>query len=480
GNVGIGTTGPENMLHIAKSNAGGIGASIYLDNPSASTLLNENQIAFGGDSGASFAGVSGARLRAITRNASSGATSFQIDTWDGAAEAARLYIKEDGNVGIGTTGPGALLHVQKAADTTSLEALRLDNPDPNQRSSTSVYMSMFAGAERARILAGNPNDFSSGEGFLAFYTRTSSALQERMRISNTGNVGIGTTDPSAQKLVVAGNVRVGTGTTGCVEDADGTVIAGTCSSDLRLKKDIVSLSGADMLGKFTALNPVSYTWRADEYPEKQLGTEIQYGLIAQEVEALFPELVKTDDKGFKQINFSVLPIYSIQAVKELNLNLNATAGTITPLAGSAQESFATSFFSNLFTKITAWLSDAGNGIAKIFAKEVHTDLICVSDENGKTCITRQDLVDMLTANGQNSNSDTTTTETTDTTTDTTTEETTTEDTSTTDTTDTTTDTTDTSTTEDTTTTEETTTETTDTTTDTSTTDTTTSEPTPAE
>lgn len=130
------------------------------------------------------------------------------------------------------------------------------------------------------------------------------------------DVGIGVTTP-ARRLDVNGIIRVGstTGTIGCVEDRDGTVIAGTCASDERFKKNITPFSS--VLNNFSRLRPVSYFWRADEFADQKFGTKQSFGLIAQEVETLFPELVSTDDKGFKAVNYSKLPLLTIQAVKEL-------------------------------------------------------------------------------------------------------------------------------------------------------------------
>lgn len=116
-NVGIGTTGPETLTHLSKSASGVVGAALYIDNPAGADLGNEVQIAFGANAGASFAGVTEARIRVITRNAVTAAASFQIDTWNGVAEGTRFYIKEDGNVGIGTTGPGARFQVNTIAAT---------------------------------------------------------------------------------------------------------------------------------------------------------------------------------------------------------------------------------------------------------------------------------------------------------------------------------------------------------------------------
>jgi hypothetical protein len=42
------------------------------------------------------------------------------------------------------------------------------------------------------------------------------------------------------------------------------------------------------------------------------------GLIAQDVERLFPELVTTDDKGFKMVNYGELPYLTLAAVTELH------------------------------------------------------------------------------------------------------------------------------------------------------------------
>jgi hypothetical protein len=148
----------------------------------------------------------------------------------------------------------------------------------------------------------------------------STVEQVRMRIEQNGNVGIGTVSPD-QKLDVSGNIRIGTGTSGCVEDRDGTVIAGTCSSDLRFKKNITPFGS--ILNNFSKLRPVNYFWRTDEFTDKNFGTNQSFGLIAQDVEALFPELVTTDEKGFKAINYSKLPLYTIQAVTELKAENDA-------------------------------------------------------------------------------------------------------------------------------------------------------------
>jgi hypothetical protein len=144
-----------------------------------------------------------------------------------------------------------------------------------------------------------------------------------MSIGPDGNVGInmpldvnGNATAALDRLQVSGDLRVGTsGTNGCLRDFNGNSIAGICSSDRRLKKDITPFG--PVLKKFTALQPVHYFWRTVDYPERHFGTSQAAGLIAQDVEQVLPELVETDPIGFKAVNYSLLPLFTIQAVKEL-------------------------------------------------------------------------------------------------------------------------------------------------------------------
>jgi hypothetical protein len=74
---------------------------------------------------------------------------------------------------------------------------------------------------------------------------------------------------------------------------------------------------APVLDKVTQLQPVIYDWRAEEYPEYHFGSERTSGLIAQEVEKVFPNMVATDERGYKAVNYSQLPLLLLQALKDL-------------------------------------------------------------------------------------------------------------------------------------------------------------------
>ena len=82
------------------------------------------------------------------------------------------------------------------------------------------------------------------------------------------------------------------------------------TSDRDLKKDITSLSSS--LEKILQLRGVSYYWK-----DINRGQDIDIGLIAQEVEDIYPELIViSDEHGTKGINYIKLIAPLIESIKE--------------------------------------------------------------------------------------------------------------------------------------------------------------------
>ena len=113
----------------------------------------------------------------------------------------------------------------------------------------------------------------------------------------------------------AGNLTIGTGTTGCVRDRDGSIIAGTCSSDRRFKRDVLPFGPT--LARVRQLQPVSYSWRTDEFPDRRFGAGRTDGLIAQDTAAVMPELVTRDADGYLAVHYEKLPFLLLQSTREL-------------------------------------------------------------------------------------------------------------------------------------------------------------------
>ncbi len=138
------------------------------------------------------------------------------------------------------------------------------------------------------------------------------------------SVALGTFNVAAGNaaIAVAGDpvLVVGNGTTNVnrsnaltlLRNGDLT-IAGTLSqsSDARLKKEIVPLTGS--LEKLAAVSGYHYYWKA---PEKR-GSSLQTGLLAQEVETHFPELVVENTQGMKSVAYTGLIPHLVEGVKEL-------------------------------------------------------------------------------------------------------------------------------------------------------------------
>ena len=81
-------------------------------------------------------------------------------------------------------------------------------------------------------------------------------------------------------------------------------------SDGRLKKDIKPLSHA--LDSILQLQGKTYRWKEDT----TFANKADIGLIAQDVEKVFPELVAEDEQGYKAIAYSKLTTVLIEAIKE--------------------------------------------------------------------------------------------------------------------------------------------------------------------
>tara|TARA_B100000927_G_scaffold107622_1_gene86985 strand:- start:10 stop:492 length:483 start_codon:yes stop_codon:yes gene_type:complete len=76
-------------------------------------------------------------------------------------------------------------------------------------------------------------------------------------------------------------------------------------SDLRFKYNVADLNKNEHLDNLNKLIPKSYKLKNDSKPT--------FGLIAQEVEKIYPNLVNTDNKGFKSLDYiQLVPLLLLQ------------------------------------------------------------------------------------------------------------------------------------------------------------------------
>lgn len=267
---------------------------------------------------------------------------------EGGAEAMR--IDSSGNVGIGTTSPST--RMQLGDGSSGQLKFRI------HRGSGTDYTDYFNETGSTIV------DTVGGGNFILKFSGT-----ERMRIDSSGNLLVGTTTAS-NKFVVSGNTG-GTAVAQIINStSSGNVISlastlqsngnntssahfqgstagvgnwylfgnGTTSysSDQRLKKNIETTRDG-YLEDLCQLRVVKYNWKNDEE-----GKPKELGLIAQEVEQVFPSLVQDDLNPisqddptlYKQLKQSVLPFMLLKAIQELSAKNDELEARIAALEGA--------------------------------------------------------------------------------------------------------------------------------------------------
>lgn len=160
----------------------------------------------------------------------------------------------------------------------------------------------------------------------AVVTLDGTTIDEKIVVLSGGNVGIGTSTPT-DKLQVAGDFRVA----GVARKRGG---AWTTLSDLRLKKDVVPLTGA--LYKLLQLTGVSFEWRDPTTMGHPPGPQI--GLVAQEVESVFPEWVSEDSEGHKELTVQGFEALAIEALRELKTEVDELKARLNELESEKSKS----------------------------------------------------------------------------------------------------------------------------------------------
>jgi len=336
GNVGIGTDAPDSELHIADDNSAPYIKLTRNETDGSITSGNElGAVMFGGYENGGTPDY-GAAIRASAAGnwtiGSAPHTSLRFETASAASSGAlveQMRIDEDGNVGIGTTAPAQLLHINGANPEIYLHDTSESGGDTfgairfgNAQGGTGTWN------ETARIVM----DDEGSETYLEITTTADS--RDLVLQTTGGNVGIGTAAP-ARHLEVgnAANdvdtfVRIVCDTDNecgvelmeettamwrVVLDGDNNnylkifdVSDGSSAvhmaqggnswvndSDLRIKKDVENISS--VLDGINSLRPI--TWKR-KYSE----SGITYaGLVAQELKSHFPLAVHGEEGEFTEI-----------------------------------------------------------------------------------------------------------------------------------------------------------------------------------
>ena len=202
GNVGIGTTSPQSILDVGKSQ---ITPAFKIGNSNYGASYNS---VWGLQSGAQSIMIFGNNgqneIRAGNTNSGGYLDFYTNNTADYTSGANGIFVMRlanNGNVGVGTTSPSYRLHLKGTSDNQFL----LDNDGSTY---TSMYWANNGTKAALAYYNATSNQFRiGGFGTNTVTVFTTNTDTERMRIDAGGNVGIGTMTPQ-YKLDVNGNTNV--------------------------------------------------------------------------------------------------------------------------------------------------------------------------------------------------------------------------------------------------------------------------------
>lgn len=293
--------------------------------------------------------IGGVHADSITANAGGdghpaalfkGGTGVRIDGVTGWKSGLEIEANTESPTSTDSSDPAALSVHQKgtgpAAVFSGKGTVLVEGPLEINASSGPALTAKPSGDAVAASLGGGVQISADGRSGLRVVQSgggDTAWFRDQVRIYKTGNtaapaLAVGSMTPGAPVLQVGltdkdGKLRL---STDLVADFHGAISAGKIStfSDARLKEDIRPLS--DPLEQVLALRGVSFSWKGDPTGKPR------YGFIAQEVEAVFPDLVSDGADGRKSVSADgVLPLL-LEALREVRARHQEQSGRIQALS----------------------------------------------------------------------------------------------------------------------------------------------------
>jgi hypothetical protein len=234
----------------------------------------------------------------------------------------------NGNVGIGTSYPARTLEVNGTVKASQFEGGGIYWKKIPDSSNQGIYFDN-GNVKRVGIGTNFPKerlhvfgDIRLGQG-----TPSEGTINRMIHVRDYNTVHIGRNRSNLDgrfMLTVGGDINV----EGDYYRNGSSIIKGRDedSSDRRLKKNIKPI--ADVLPKLQQIDGVYFDWKQPKHDSQK---RRQIGVIAQAVEAQFPELVTTGGDGYKSVAYSNIVAVLIQAVKELKRDNDLLAERIRAL-----------------------------------------------------------------------------------------------------------------------------------------------------
>ena len=314
--TGIGTTTPAVKLHV-KSN----GSILRLEGSDHAYMEWYPQ---GSNTRYGYMGFPSSSSTQLTfmNQSSTGLMAF------GTNGTSKMFLNSDGKLGIGTSTPGTSFHIENgntfgSPSSTTSPSIYVYNNNNSSSTANSTISVRTAGTG-----SGKPYYSLDVNGFYGYSFGINNPTDQL--IINTSWDFNTTATNNAIIINRTGQTRVAipyyagayqndwpSGWGGGLATYDITASGIYYNvlvqrSDKRLKNRINEI-GNEVIERYLKLRPINYFWNQD----KPRDTKLQYGLIAQEVEKLFPEIVltATDSMQTKSVNYQALHALSLKVIQ---------------------------------------------------------------------------------------------------------------------------------------------------------------------
>ena len=237
--------------------------------------------------------------------------------------ADTITVKVSGQTGVGVPTGKSMLLYNNGTDVvdgiTHLSSLTLGTPLSGANGGTGVT----AAATNGQLLIGNGSGFT-----LAGVTGTSNQI---VVTNGSGTITLSTPQAiNTASSVQFGSFGVGTsasGTTGEIRATNN--VTAFYSSDRKFKENIKPIENA--LDKVMAIGGKTFDW-TDAYIAEHGGEDgyfvnkADFGVIAQDVQAVFPQAVRTREDGSLAVDYEKLSALAFAAIKELSEKVKKLGG----------------------------------------------------------------------------------------------------------------------------------------------------------
>lgn len=170
----------------------------------------------------------------------------------------------------------------------------------NEGGSNNVMIGYQAGRNNGHP-AFDPN--AGGNIFIGYQAGYNEYLSNKLYIENSSSATplIWGDFTEGQKTVIINGDFTSTGKKGTLSDG-------------RYKKDLQPLK--DVVDNINAIEGIFFSWKEEEYPDMVFGRGRQIGVIAQELEKVYPELVNETAIGYKTVDYEKLSVILLEGVKQ--------------------------------------------------------------------------------------------------------------------------------------------------------------------